>query len=147
LLGVGFMGLAAVLFLVAPGPQARAYSADLPVVALASSLIPIAGVFQVFDGMQVVALGALRGVADTRIPMVLNLVGFWGIGLPVSAALGLRTGLGPHGVWIGLALGIALVAGLLLGRVRSRFARELPRVAVEEEHGPPAGAPSGTDRG
>ncbi len=135
LLGVGFMGLTAVLFLVAPGPLARAYSADAPVVALAAVLIPIAGVFQVFDGMQVVALGVLRGVGDTRFPMVLNLVGFWGVGLPVSAALGFRSALGPRGVWIGLALGIGLVALLLLARVRSRFGRELRRVVLDDDHG------------
>jgi multidrug resistance protein, MATE family len=141
LLGVGFMGLTAVLFLVAPGALARVYSPDVAVVALASSLIPIAGVFQVFDGMQVVALGVLRGVADTRLPMIVNLVGFWGIGLPVSAALGFRTWLGPRGVWIGLAVGIALVALLLLARVRSRFGRELRRVVVDDEHREAVGPP------
>lgn len=135
IVGVGFMALTAVLFLALPGPLARAYSADAQVVALASVLIPIAGVFQVFDGTQVVALGALRGVADTRLPMVINLVGFWGLGLPVSAALGLRTALGPRGVWIGLAVGIALVALLLLARMRSRFGRELRRVVLDDDHG------------
>ncbi|MHB1192304.1 MAG: MATE family efflux transporter [Longimicrobiales bacterium] len=132
--GVGFMVLTAVVFLTAPTPLARIYSSDAAVVALTATLIPIAGVFQVFDGMQVVALGVLRGVADTRLPMVLNLVGFWGIGLPVSAALGFRTALGPRGIWIGLALGIALVALLLLARVRSRFGRELRRIVLDDEH-------------
>jgi MATE family multidrug resistance protein len=130
LLGTGFMTLTAILFTTIPGALARAYSPDLTVVALASALIPIAGVFQVFDGIQVVALGALRGAADTRIPMVLNLVGFWGIGLPVSAALGFWAGLGPRGIWIGLAAGIALVAVLLLARMRARFGRELRRLDV-----------------
>jgi MATE family multidrug resistance protein len=143
LLGVGFMCLTAVLFLAAPGPLARAYSADPEVVALASALIPIAGVFQVFDGTQVVALGALRGVADTRFPMVLNLVGFWGVGLPVSAALGLRTALGPRGVWIGLALGIALVSVLLLARVGIRFGRDLRRVVLDDDHRDAHVAPRG----
>jgi MATE family multidrug resistance protein len=144
LLGVGFMALTAVVFVAAPGPLARAYSADPEVVALAAALIPIAGVFQIFDGTQVVALGALRGVADTRFPMVLNLVGFWGVGLPVSAVLGLRTALGPRGVWIGLALGIALVAVLLLARVGIRFGRELRRVVLDDDqrdvHVAPPGA-------
>jgi MATE family multidrug resistance protein len=114
---------------------ARIYSADGVVVALTALLIPIAGVFQVFDGIQVVALGALRGVGDTRLPMVLNLVGFWLVGLPVSAALGLRLGFGPEGVWAGLALGIAVVAILLLVRVWTRFGRELRRLAIEDDHG------------
>ncbi len=141
--GVGFMGLTAVVFLLAPAPLAGIYSADASVVALTATLIPIAGVFQVFDGMQVVALGVLRSVADTRLPMVLNLVGFWGIGLPVSAALGFRTALGPRGIWIGLALGIALVALLLLARVRSRFGRELRRVVLDDDHRDPHGASRG----
>jgi MATE family multidrug resistance protein len=141
--GVGFMVLTAVLFLVAPTPLARIYSSDAAVVALTASLIPIAGVFQVFDGMQVVALGVLRGVADTRLPMVLNLVGFWGIGLPVSAALGFRTALGPRGIWIGLALGIALVALLLLARVRSRFGRDLRRIVLDDDHRDVHGASRG----
>ncbi|HSW31508.1 MAG TPA: MATE family efflux transporter [Longimicrobiales bacterium] len=143
LVGVGFMGLTAVVFLVAPAPLAGIYSADASVVALTATLIPIAGVFQVFDGMQVVALGVLRGVADTRLPMVLNLVGFWGIGLPVSAALGFRTVLGPRGIWVGLALGIALVALLLLARVRSRFGRELRRIVLDDDQRHAHGASRG----
>jgi MATE family multidrug resistance protein len=135
LVGAGFMTVTAALFLSAPTVLARIYSADGVVVALTALLIPIAGVFQVFDGIQVVALGALRGVGDTRLPMVLNLVGFWLVGLPVSAALGLRLGFGPEGVWAGLALGIAVVAILLLVRVWTRFGRELRRLAIEDDHG------------
>ncbi len=135
LVGAGFMTMTAALFFTAPTALARVYSGDAAVVTLAALLIPIAGVFQVFDGIQVVALGALRGVGDTRLPMVLNLVGFWLVGLPVSAALGLGLGLGPEGVWAGLALGIAVVATLLLVRVGARFGRDLRRLAIEDEHG------------
>lgn len=135
LVGAGFMTVTAALFLAAPTALARVYSGDVAVVTMATLLIPIAGVFQVFDGIQVVALGALRGVGDTRLPMVLNLVGFWLVGLPVSAALGLRLGLGPEGVWAGLALGIGVVAILLLVRVWTRFGRDLRRLAIEDEHG------------
>lgn len=137
LVGAGFMCLTALLFLAIPAPLARAYTDETVVVALAASLIPIAGVFQVFDGIQVVALGVLRGVADTRWPMVVNLVGFWGVGLPVSAYLGFRTGLGPLGVWVGLAVGIGAVAVLLLVRVRHRFGRELRRLIMEDDHHEP----------
>jgi MATE family multidrug resistance protein len=98
-------------------------------------LLPIAGVFQVFDGLQVVAAGALRGVADTRVPMLINLVGFWGIGLPVSAWLGLRLDVGPAGIWWGLAIGIGVVGVLLLYRVRRRFGQALERLVIDEEHG------------
>ena len=133
LTGAAFMSGTAVLFLSAPGFLARIYSGDAPVVALAALLIPIAGVFQVFDGIQVVGAGVLRGVGDTRVPMVLNLVGFWVVGLPVSALLSFGFALGPRGIWIGLALGIGAVALLLLGRVWARFGRDLRRVVIEDE--------------
>lgn len=135
--GVGFMTITAVLFLVMPGLLARAFSDDAPVVATAALLLPIAGVFQVFDGIQVVAAGALRGVGDTRVPMILNLVGFWLVGLPVSALLGLGLEVGPEGIWWGLAIGIGVVAVLLTHRVRRRFGRELRRLVIDEEEAAP----------
>lgn len=131
LVGAAFMTVTAVIFLTLPGPLARVYSADVVVVTLAAALLPIAGVFQIFDGIQVVALGALRGVGDTRAPMLINLVGFWGVGLPMSAYLGFRTELGPRGIWIGLAAGIGAVALLLLVRVRHRFGRDLRRLVMD----------------
>lgn len=137
LLGAGFMTVTAAIFLAFPEPLARIYTADLVVVTLAAALLPIAGVFQVFDGIQVVALGVLRGVGDTRAPMVINLVGFWGVGLPLSAYLGFRTEWGPRGIWMGLAAGIGAVALLLLARVRHRFGRDLRRLVMEEEAGVP----------
>lgn len=135
LVGAGFMAVTALVFLSIPEALARVYAADPQVLALAALLIPIAGVFQVFDGIQVVGLGVLRGVADTRWPMVINLVGFWGVGLPMSAMLGFRTAMGPQGIWTGLALGIGAVAVLLLLRVRRRFGGELRRFVMDEEHG------------
>ena len=97
-----------------------------------AALIPIAGIFQVFDGLQVVAAGVLRGVGDTRAPMVVNLLGFWLIGMPVSLYLGFRTGAGPVGLWWGLVAGLAAVAVFLLVRVRVRLGRELRRVVIDE---------------
>lgn len=131
--GVGFMSVTAVMFLALPGTLARIFSADLEVVAAAALLLPIAGVFQVFDGIQVVSAGALRGVGDTRVPMILNLVGFWLVGLPISALLGFAAGLGPPGIWWGLALGIGVVAVLLALRVRRRFGRALRRLVIDED--------------
>jgi MATE family multidrug resistance protein len=132
-IGVGFMSVTAVLFLTLPGLLARAFSADPDVVALAAVLLPIAGVFQVFDGVQVVAAGALRGVGDTRVPMILNLVGFWFVGLPVSALLGFTMGVGPRGIWWGLAIGIGVVALLLTFRVERRFGRALLRLVIDDD--------------
>jgi MATE family multidrug resistance protein len=130
--GGAFMTLTAALFLLLPGPLARLYSSDLSVVALAMALLPIAGIFQVFDGLQVVASSILRGIGDTRAPMFINLFGFWGLGLPVGLALAFPLGLEARGVWWGLALGLGVVAGLLLARVRLRFGRELRRVLIDE---------------
>jgi MATE family, multidrug efflux pump len=131
--GVGFMALTAVMFLTLPELLARAFSDDAPVVAIAVLLLPIAGVFQVFDGLQVVASGALRGVGDTHVPMVLYLVGFWLIGLPSSAWFGIELGQGPQGIWWGLAIGIGVVAILLALRVRRRFGGALRRLVIDDD--------------
>jgi MATE family multidrug resistance protein len=133
LLGASFMTLTAMLFLLFPGLFSRAYSSDTRVLALAVTLIPVAGIFQVFDGLQVVASGVLRGVGDTRSPMVLNLLGFWCLGMPVSLWLGFRTSAGPVGLWWGLVVGLAAVAFLLLFRVRRRMGRDLRRIVIDEE--------------
>lgn len=128
-----FMSGTAVMFLTLPGPLAHVFSNDPTVIGAAAALLPIAGVFQVFDGLQVAGAGALRGVGDTRVPMILNLVGFWLIGLPTSAWLGFGLGIGPRGVWWGLALGIGVVAILLLFRIRRRFGRELRRLVIDDD--------------
>ena len=127
------MTTTAVVFLLLPGLLAGIYTSDPSVLALAVTLIPLAGVFQVFDGLQVVASGVLRGVGDTRTPMVLNLLGFWCIGMPVGVALAFAGSMGPRGLWWGLVLGLAAVAVLLLLRVRSRMGRELPRIIIDED--------------
>jgi MATE family multidrug resistance protein len=129
--GGGFMALAAALFLLVPGPLAAAYTSDIDVRLLAAVLIPIAGVFQVFDGLQVVSAGILRGLGDTRAPMVVNLLGFWLIGIPVSVGAAFGLGLGARGLWWGLVAGLGAVAGLLLLRIAHRLARPVARVSVD----------------
>ena len=137
LVGAGFMSVTAALFLLFPEPLAAVFSVDQPVIATAATLLPIAGVFQIFDGLQVVAAGALRGVADTRVPMILNFVGFWLVGLPICVVLGLWLDWGPAGVWWGLAIGIGIVAILLLHRIRVRFGRALRRVVIDDTDAEP----------
>lgn len=132
-LGAGFMTLTAVLFLLAPGLLAGFYTADPGVYALATVLIPIAGVFQVFDGIQVVASGVLRGIGDTRAPLVVNLLGFWLLGMPVSLLLGFVWDGGPVGLWWGLATGLAAVALFLTIRIRARFGGELRRLSMDDD--------------
>ncbi|HEU5322238.1 MAG TPA: MATE family efflux transporter, partial [Methylomirabilota bacterium] len=129
--GVGFMVASALAMLTVPGTLARLYTNDHSVAALAATLIPIAGVFQVFDGVQVVSIGILRGAADTRTPMLVNVLGFWLVGLPVSAFLGFRTAAGPSGLWWGLTVGLVFVAAFLLARVRKRLAGRLERVVID----------------
>ncbi len=128
--GVGFMVLSAIAFLAMPELLARAYSDDAEVVTLAAALLPIAGLFQVFDGTQSVAAGVLRGIGDTRAPMTINVVGFWLLGLPASWLLGFRLGHGPLGIWWGVVLGLFVVALLLLARIGVRMRRVLRRLHV-----------------
>jgi MATE family multidrug resistance protein len=134
--GAGFMLLTAVVFLSIPGVLARVYSPDPAVVALAALLLPVAGVFQVFDGLQVVATSVLRGIGDTRLPTLLHVAGFWVVGLPVSLTLGFGLGGGPVGLWGGLAAGLGVVAALLLIRVERRFSGDLARLSVEDSQAP-----------
>ncbi len=105
------------------------------VIALAATLIPIAGVFQVFDGLQAVAAGVLRGIGDTHAPAIINVVGFWLIGLPVSWVLTFRYGGGAVGLWWGIVVGLAAVALILLARVRVRLGRTMRRVIIDEAVG------------
>lgn len=126
--GVGFMAVSAGVLLLAPHALARLYTPDADVLAIAATLIPLAGIFQVFDGLQVVSMGVLRGVGDTRVPMLVNVVGFWVVGMPVGAWLGLARGMGPAGLWAGLVAGLAAVGLVLAWRVRRRLAGDLRRV-------------------
>ena len=77
----------------------------------------VASVFQLFDGLQVVGTGVLRGIGDTRTPMIFNLIGHWMIGLPVGWWLCFRAGWGVVGLWIGLSIGLTLVGIVLVGCV------------------------------
>lgn len=129
--GAGFMVLTMVLFFTFPEFLARLYSKDAPVVALAASLLPIAALFQVVDGIQVVGTGVLRGVGDTRVPMLLNLLGFWLAGLPVGIWMAFGMGMGPRGLWWGLALGLAVVAALIVVRIARRLRGELARIEID----------------
>lgn len=129
--GIGFMLASGITMLAFPHALARAYTADPTVQAIAATLIPLAGIFQVFDGTQVVSIGILRGTGDTRTPLVVNIVGYWLIGLPLAAYWGLGTAAGPAGLWRGLVVGLAVVALILVVRVRIRLRGTLQRLVVE----------------
>ncbi|MEP6730135.1 MAG: MATE family efflux transporter [bacterium] len=131
--GVGFMACTGLIFLLVPRAIAARYTTEQPVAALAAALIPIAGVFQVFDGIQAVCAGVLRGLGDTRAPFIINLAGFWLAGFPVSIALGFYTSLGAVGLWWGFVAGLGAVAALLLLRTRNRLRGVIARTHVEAD--------------
>lgn len=126
-LGVGFMAVTATVMLTMPhliiGLFLRGEDpASLRVAELAVTFLALAGVFQVVDGAQVVGQGCLRGLKDTRVPMVFAGVGYWVLGLPVGALLAFGTGLNGAGLWLGLACGLAIVAVLVVWRWMRREA-------------------------
>jgi MATE family multidrug resistance protein len=131
LLGGGFMTATALLFLTLPAPLAALYTPDSSLIAIAATLIPVAGVFQVVDGMQAVGAGVLRGLGDTRLPLLAMLSGYWVIGVPVSLWLGFKTAMGPEGLWWGFVAGLGSVALFLLWRVRTLFRRGVSRIHVD----------------
>jgi len=110
----GFMALCALLFVSVPTFLVGLYTGDREILALAGKLLLVAALFQVFDGAQVAGLNVLRGAADTRVPMLLAALAYWGVGVPVAFYLGFRTELGPVGIWLGMCAGLA-AAALLLG--------------------------------
>jgi MATE family multidrug resistance protein len=123
--GTLFMAGAALLFLLFPGAIARAMTADPAVVDLASRLLLVAAVFQLFDGLQGVGAGVLRGAGETRFTLGANLVGHWLLGFPATLFLGYGLGLGITGLWWGFVLGLGTVGVLLVGRFAAVSSREI----------------------
>jgi MATE family multidrug resistance protein len=141
-LGAAFMSMTAVLLLTLPRTIASAYvalddPANAALLAIAVQLFVIAAVFQIFDGVQVIAVGALRGYRDTAVPMLIAAIGYWGIGFAGSWLLAFPLGFGPIGLWLGLALGLAVVATSLIVRLRVRARTQMratpaPLLAAKE---------------
>lgn len=113
LLTVAVMIASGLLFLLVPRQLIGIFTRDESVLALGSSLLYIAAIFQLFDGVQGVVTGTLRGIGDTRTPMLVNLGAHWLLGLPVSYSLCFWFGYGVRGLWIGLSIGL-IVTGLIL---------------------------------
>jgi len=123
--GIGFMGLAAVMIWSMPRLFIGVYidtaaPANAVVVALALQYLAVAAVFQLVDGAQAVAAGVLRGVQDTRVPLLIAAFGYWVAGFGTAIFLGFRVGWQGVGIWTGLAVGLLVVAALLLWRWRAR---------------------------
>jgi MATE family multidrug resistance protein len=119
-LGVGFMAAMALVMWIIPRELMTVFLEDVPanagVIDLGVSFLAVAAAFQIVDGAQVVGAGMLRGLHDTRVPMLFALVGYWAIGLGVGVWLAFAAGWQGVGVWTGLATGLGVVAALMIIR-------------------------------
>ena len=123
--------LSAGLMLCFPYLIASFYTHDPKVIALAVQLIMLAGLFQFSDGIQVASNGALRGLKDTRVPMVITLFAYWIIGMPIGWWLTFHQGMGARGMWMGLIAGLSVAAVMLFVRFwRSAWRERWHRAAV-----------------
>jgi MATE family multidrug resistance protein len=113
-IGGVFMAAAAAAFLIVPRTLIHIYTHDSKTVAVGVRLLAVAAVFQIFDGVQGIGTGALRGLGQTRGPMLINLVAYGAIGLPIGYLLCFKTPLGIYGLWTGLTLALIFAAGLVL---------------------------------
>ncbi|MGI4886812.1 MAG: MATE family efflux transporter [Janthinobacterium lividum] len=128
-LAFGFMGSMGAVLVLARHLVPPLYNHDPAVLAQASTLLLIAAGFQVSDGLQVVGLGALRGLEDVKVPSLVALLAYWAVALPLGYFLGFRLHLGAPGVWAALLLGLTIVAGVLLLRFRRETAPGAPMAA------------------
>lgn len=127
-LGAAFMTASGLAFLMAPRLLIGLFTRDAAVLTLGSSLLSIAALFQLFDGLQGVATGTLRGLGDTRTPMMVNLAAHWLVGLPVGYLLCFTFGWGVGGLWWGLSVGLIVTGAMLLHVWTRRIAAVQRRV-------------------
>jgi MATE family multidrug resistance protein len=113
---VAFMSLAAAAFILFPIPILHVYTHDPGVIASGVPLLLLAAAFQVFDGVQAVATGSLRGLGETRMPMLANLGGYWFFGLPLGYWLCFRLGWGVQGLWTGLTTALIAISVVVLAK-------------------------------
>jgi MATE family multidrug resistance protein len=126
-LGALFMSFAAIVLVLAPGFIVDIFTPDPQVMRIGVKLLLVAAAFQLFDGFQTVATGALRGAGETRIPMFSTFVAYWVFGLPLGYYLGFRRNFGATGLWSGLALSLLIIAVALVFAWRNK-ANSLTRV-------------------
>jgi MATE family multidrug resistance protein len=127
-LGVGFMACSGLAFVSFPGLIARLFTPDPDIIRAGAQFLLVAAAFQLFDGLQTVATGALRGAGDTKSPMIANFVAYWLIGLPAGYLLCFRLHWGALGIWIGLCGGLMIIGSALLWKwSRKDFAAAIRR--------------------
>jgi len=144
-LGVAFMMLSGLVLIVAPHAIVGLYlhlddPANAQTIALATSLLGVAAVFQIVDGMQTVGSGCLRGLKDTRVPMLAAAFGYWGIGFPTGYVLAFHFEAGTKGLWWGLAAGLASVAALMTLRFHRMSRRIVERGVAQGSIAPDTAA-------
>ncbi|MDR3698493.1 MAG: MATE family efflux transporter [Candidatus Sulfopaludibacter sp.] len=122
LLSTLFMGTAGIAMAAAPRSIVRCFIADSGVIASGAVLVRMAALFELFDGFQIVSTGALRGLGDTRTPMLAHLVGYWAIGLPVTYVLCYPLHRGVVGIWAGLTAALILIGTILVSAWSRRVA-------------------------
>lgn len=115
-MALSFMTAWGVIFILGKNFLPHLYVDDMEVITLAGPLIIIAGLFQLSDGLQVVCIGALRGLQDVKVPSVFIFIAYWVIGLPLGYWFGFHTSLGPVGIWTGLLIGLTITAAAMLWR-------------------------------
>ena len=130
LMGAGVMAIFAVCFVVFRETLPSLYTKDASIVALAAVLLPIAGAFQIFDGVQVVGAGLMRGMGRPQAGAIVNLIGFYALGLPLAYVLAFPMGLGMVGIWWGLAAALGAVAILLVTWVARTNQKPLAELRV-----------------
>ena len=115
-MGASLMVLFAIVFIVGRDYLPLLYNDEVAVVEIASSLLIIAALFQLSDGVQVIMLGALRGMKDVKIPTIITFLSYWVIALPLAYVLAFVYGYGANGIWLGLFLGLTIAAVWVFGR-------------------------------
>jgi multidrug resistance protein, MATE family len=117
-LALACMSVFALAFLFLRAPLLRLYTSEESIIQIGKQLLIWAAVFQIFDGLQVAAVSVLRGAADTRVPMIMAAVAYWGVGAPAALFFGFYWGFGAPGVWAGLCLSLVVASVLLGHRIR-----------------------------
>ncbi len=129
-----FMGAAAVLMLAAPRAIVTLFVPDPAVVSIGAALLRLAALFEIFDGFQIVATGALRGLGDTRSPMIAHLCGYWGVAVPAGYILCFPRQWGAAGIWAGLTAGLILIGAALVWAWAREVRRATPVPLERPEH-------------
>lgn len=128
-----------VLYLGAPQMVTRLYTKSPELITLAAQLLTIAGIFQLFDGIQVVGAAILRGMRDTRIPFLVTLLAYWIVGIPAGVLMGFFMGMGARGLWYSLVLGLGVAAMLHYIRIRRKLSAHSGSATMPDDSLPDRG--------